>query len=81
MDKDKTIRKGIIASVIASVIFMIVLEPLMKILWSFFNNTSNKIYNSTAVRKFLKMLFLKIHIFVFQLIMKIIQLEHRIYLG
>lgn len=46
MDKDKTIRKGIIASVIASVIFMIVLEPLMKILWSFFNNTSNKIYNS-----------------------------------
>gem|GEM_PF-5784036 len=38
-------------------------------------------FNFTALRKFLKMLFLKIYIFVLQHVKKIIQLEHRIYLG
>jgi hypothetical protein len=46
MDKDKSIRKGIIASVIASVIFMIILEPLMKLFWTFLNNTTNHLYTS-----------------------------------
>jgi len=46
MDKDKSIRKGIIASIIASVIFMIILEPLMKLFWTFLNTTTNHLYTS-----------------------------------
>ena len=46
MDKDKTIKKGVIAGIIASIIFMVILEPLMKLIWSFLINTSSSIYTS-----------------------------------
>lgn len=44
--KDKAIRKGIIASLIATVVFIIILEPLMKLLWGYINTKGSFIYSS-----------------------------------
>jgi hypothetical protein len=44
MFKDNTIKKGIVSSLIASIVFIIVLEPLLKFLWSFLNKTSYTVY-------------------------------------
>jgi hypothetical protein len=46
MFKDKSIRKGILASIIASIVFVVILEPLMKLFWKFLNTTSTKVYSS-----------------------------------
>jgi hypothetical protein len=55
--KDKSVRKGIIASLIAAIVFFIFLEPLMRLLWGLLNKYSsilyisfiNEIYKSAAM--------------------------------
>lgn len=42
---DKTIKKGVIASLIATLIFIVVFEPLMNIIWKILNKTSIVIYS------------------------------------
>lgn len=45
MFKDESVRKGVIASIIASIVFFIFLEPLLRFFWNFLNRFSSVIYN------------------------------------
>lgn len=46
MFRDKAINKGIISSLIASIVFIIILQPLMNIVWDFLNRTSSNVYTN-----------------------------------
>lgn len=82
---DKTIKKSIVASLIAAIVFFIFLEPTMKLLWNFLNKTSlsiyskyiDSIYQSAALghRNDLEILIIIIILYIF-LIMMIISAQN-----
>jgi hypothetical protein len=46
MEVDKSMKNGIIASIIGAIIFLVILEPLMKFFWAFLNRTTLSLYTS-----------------------------------
>jgi hypothetical protein len=42
---DSSIKKGVVASLIATIIFIAILQPLMTLLWKFLNKTSIVVYS------------------------------------